>query len=745
MGAGMIAVSLFTAIVTAIAIHLPWQHTARQNVQDIARQLNAEIISGIRREVGGLFERTVAAQQAIHDILSKRVIDIADKARRDEFYFSVLRANPHFSWVSFGYPNGDFFGANRRDDDNFRVVESKWDAQKKNAARQIDYYVRNESSVYFTHAKTKHNDYYAPERDWYKEAIQSDDHVWTDVYIFATSRKPGINTAKVLRIDGEFVGVISIAIELERILQYLQELTIGETGVEFIINTNAEMIAFEDYDQVTEARANALRPNFKRLADATHPLLQVASTALDASGLSLAEATADKQIRHIDANTGESYFVTFAPVGHRDWIIGTVIPERDFLRRIDANTEKLLYALVSAIAVVVLVAAGLSRVLFVRPLSRIIAQTEQIQRFDLDSVERVPSRITEIDGLSVALQRMSRGLASFRKYVPTELVRLLTSEGIAAELGGDKRTLTILFIDLQAFTTMTEELGHRLLPYLADYFTDMSKEIVANHGTIDKYIGDAIMAFWGAPIVNENHATDACRAALACLRRLEIRRIDWAKEGRPDFRVRIGVSTGRVIVGNIGSEQRLDYTVLGDAVNLASRLEGLNREFGTQVLIGQQTYDLAKYEIFSRRIDSVAVKGKDEVINTYEVLAMRDEVGPQASFAWARSYERGLDMMRERCWLDAIDCFAEAIELRGGDKPSSIMIGRCKAALAAAGASQADDGPLVARIGDDRDDGGSACGDRAGLTRSDARRRRRPGRGASASGDEIAPGPAAEA
>jgi adenylate cyclase len=744
MGAGMVVVSLFTVIVTALAIHLPWQYTARQNVEDIARQLNDEIITGIRREVGGLFERTEAVQRSIRDIFSRRVVDIADKVRRDQLYFAILQTNPHFSWVSFGYPNGDFFGANRRDSDNFRIVESRWDDQNKQATRQIDYYVRNEKSIYFTHSKTKQNDYYAPGRDWYKKAIETNEDIWTDVYVFASSGKPGINTATVLELDGEPVGVISIAIELERISLYLRELRVGATGVEFIVNANGEMIAFEDQKHVTEASAGGPRPRLKGLSDAAHPLLRIASQALDAAGGSLVDFGASRQIRHIHPDTEESYFVTFAPVGHRDWIVGTVIPEADFLRRIDENTEKLLYALLSAIAVVALVATGLSRILFVRPLSRIIAQTERIERLDLESVNRIPSRIKEIDSLSSALQRMSLGLGSFRKYVPTELVRLLTSEGIRAEVGGEQRTLTILFMDLQAFTGMTEELGHRLLPYLADFLSDMSEEIVANQGTIDKYIGDAIMAFWGAPITNENHATDACRAALQCLRRLEIRRIDWAKEGRPDFRVRIGVNTGRVIVGNIGSNEKLDYTVLGDPVNLASRLEGLNREFGTQIIIGQHTYDLARYDIVARRLDTVAVKGRDEAVNIYEVLAMRDEVGPHSNFAWIRTYERGLELMRERCWLEAIDRFTETIETRGGvDKPSSVMIARCKQALATTVPDRSDHAPAAPRAADGAAVQPSGHGDGVELVFPGGRSRRQWA-GASPAGG-AAPGPGAEA
>src|SRR5690606_35308269 len=162
------------------------------------------------------------------------------------------------------------------------------------------------------------------------------------------------------------------------------------------------------------------------------------------------------------------------------------------------------------------------------------------------------------------LQRTASGLSAFRRFLPPEIVRVVSTSGIGAELGGERRTLTILFMDLRGFTSMTEEMGHHLLPYLADYMSDMSSRIVACRGTIDRAIGAATLAFWGAPAHNENHASDACRAALHCMRLLAMRRAESVGLGRPEFHARIGVNSGRVIVGNIGSKEKLDYTVLGD-------------------------------------------------------------------------------------------------------------------------------------------------------------------------------------
>ncbi len=221
-----------------------------------------------------------------------------------------------------------------------------------------------------------------------------------------------------------------------------------------------------------------------------------------------------------------------------------------------------------------------------------------------------------------------------------------------------------------------------MVPFLGDYLSAMSNVIMRTNGTIDKYIGDAVMAFWGAPFYNENHAADACRAALDCGKAMEQMRGEWARQGHPELRVRIGINTGRVVVGNIGSNERLNYTVIGDPVNLSSRLEGMNKMFGTEIMISQHTFELCKYDVVARRLDFVTVKGRDEPVAVYELLAMQDEQGGAAGFEWIAVFERGLALYRERRWMEAILQFRKAIDARGADRPSAIFITRCEEAMA---------------------------------------------------------------
>ncbi len=679
----LVGISLLTVALTAAAVHFPWFWVSRDNVGEMSRQLTTEIVSGVNREVDAIFTSAIAAQTTVLDALDNGVFDIEDKQARDRLFLAFLKANPHFSWVSFGKPNGDFYGAQRRDEIDIRVAESTWDSAQNLATRVEDYYVNDGERLIKTITKVKTNDYYSPGRAWYKLATaKPDTHIWTEVYVFDTSRKPGLNSAITFSRNDELVGVVSVAIELERISLYLRNLTTLRSGTAFIVNRNGNLVAFPDAGEVTDRTGTADNRGLRPLAGSYHPLLQVAQAAIRSSSIGLASFEMPTQLVHQD-DTGR-YLVTIVPAASRsDWIIGTVIPESDFMARIEDNYLRLAMAVLVAILLVGLIAIVVSRYLFVGPMQHIIEQTRKIQHFDLAAVDGVRSPIVEIEALSDSVEQMSKGLGSFRRYLPADLVKTLMAQGVVAELGGERRTMSVLFMDLEGFTAMSERMGYRVVPVLGEYLGAMSHILMDQKATIDKFIGDAIMAFWGAPQHNEEHATDACRAALDCRRRFVELQSEWVRRGLPAMNMRIGLNSGRMVVGNIGSAERLNYTVIGDSVNLASRMEALNNAYGTNILISHNTFELAKYDIVARRLDAVSVRGKEEAVPIYELLAMRDEGGQASGFEWVAVFDKAMAAYHAGRWHEAVRHFNAVIELRGEDAPSRLFIERCGEKLAA--------------------------------------------------------------
>jgi adenylate cyclase len=248
---------------------------------------------------------------------------------------------------------------------------------------------------------------------------------------------------------------------------------------------------------------------------------------------------------------------------------------------------------------------------------------------------------------------MLSGLQSFARYVPIEVVRELLRRGEVAQIGGRTEVLTVLFTDIRGFTTIAERMSpETLTAQMAEYFDGMLKILHSNKATVDKFVGDAVVAFWGAPSPDANHAEHAVKAVLDCVKQLHEFNHAWEKRGLPALPTCFGLNTGPVVVGNVGAPSRLSYTALGDTVNLASRLESLNRTYGTGALASQAVRDAAGRGFLWRQVDLVAVKGKSQGVKIYEALGQEGEVAPE-TLAFAERYEKALQLYQSRKFRQA--------------------------------------------------------------------------------------------
>ncbi len=268
---------------------------------------------------------------------------------------------------------------------------------------------------------------------------------------------------------------------------------------------------------------------------------------------------------------------------------------------------------------------------------------------------------------------------AFEYYVAPEVVNEIVKHPEKLNLGGERRVLTVLFTDLRGFTAISESTGsHTLVELLNEYFTAMTDIVLHYRGTLDKYIGDSIMAFYGAPIEQEDHPLMACYTAIDMAKELKNLQAEWSARNLPQISMRIGIHTGEMIVGNVGSATRFNYTVMGDAVNLASRLEGLNKAYGTETLIGQDTAQLVEKSVLLREIDMVQVVGRAQGVRVYELLGRADTSLPQEQGQAFSFYAAGLAAYRERRWDEALELFTQSLSLWSGDGPSRTMADRCQ-------------------------------------------------------------------
>lgn len=312
------------------------------------------------------------------------------------------------------------------------------------------------------------------------------------------------------------------------------------------------------------------------------------------------------------------------------------------------------------------------------PIRELVDETKKIKEFRLESNIKIESNVQEIQELVDSVSSMKQGLLSFRKYVPAELVRDLIETKQEAKIGGERRNLTIIFTDIANFTTISEAMRPgELAEKLSEYLQVVTTAIIKYRGTVDKYIGDAVMAFWGAPRELADHATFACLAALEIEKEIKKLNERWSKEGKKTLNTRIGISTGDTIVGNFGSDQRLNYTVIGDPVNLASRLEALNKQYGTGILISHETQKACFGKIETRKLDNLYVKGKTESVSIYELISEKGDMSAkEASFRFA--FEDALQLFESNEKEKAKIKFEELRKAHPNNISVDLYIQRCE-------------------------------------------------------------------
>ncbi|MBI2618507.1 MAG: adenylate/guanylate cyclase domain-containing protein [Ignavibacteriales bacterium] len=267
----------------------------------------------------------------------------------------------------------------------------------------------------------------------------------------------------------------------------------------------------------------------------------------------------------------------------------------------------------------------------------------------------------------------------FERYVDRTVVQQLIDDPKMLKLGGEMKEITLLFSDIKGFTTISEQLGpENLVKLINAYLTEMTGVIMKNRGTVDKFIGDAIMAFWGAPIDDRDAAFNSCRAALEMQSRLDAFAARWKKSGNIVLKQRVGINTGPCIVGNMGSESKFNYTAMGDAVNVASRLEGVNKQYGTYIMLSEVTYQKVASRVTAREIDKVIVMGKTEPIKIYELIGLADKPLGESMKSFLQTYREGLAAYQSRTWDEGIALMEHAMTFVPNDSVCTLYVERMR-------------------------------------------------------------------
>jgi adenylate cyclase len=454
------------------------------------------------------------------------------------------------------------------------------------------------------------SDYDPRTRSWYIGARAAKGPVWTQPYVFAAAQELGVTYALPSRrryADGNPQAlVVAGDVSLGRLSDFVRQFSSSGFGGSALLSADHRVLARSDMPGVRhqlEAPTGVLGELHQHMVD---------------DGTAGHAADTAFSFRH----EGRRYLAQTSRIEITGWELVSWVPEDALLGDLRRAVLWSMLLVLGFLAVALAISLRLSK-LVTAPVENLSRIARRIGMLELDSLPREPSRVLEIQHLDQALDESARSLKAFSKFVPVDVINQLIAQGHALAPNGSPRRVTVMFTDVEGFTSISESMPPAVLVgQLTDYFNLAARVFARHGGVIDKFIGDGIMVLWGAPADLPDAEYKACLAALELQAEMRALNRQWHSQALPEFRTRVGIHTGMVIAGVLGSNDRLSYTAFGDVINVASRIEGINKQLGTQLLVSEVTHAGIKGRLATRRVEEqVELRGRQTKMVLYELLA----------------------------------------------------------------------------------------------------------------------------
>lgn len=660
---------------------------------NIAEDLLSEVSRKITWRVESLFESTV--------MLTNEVSELSYLPTKPDFmshpaqWFLVesLLARPNIYSVYIGFADGDFYQLISLPEENGQLrdllnapkearlaVRRVFDRPADGRRIELWQFLNRERRMVGSKG-LRFTNYDPRNRPWFQQAMGTEEVIHTGYYIFGSTDGMGMTFAR--RFDGNVPGVFGVDITLDGLSRYFADQKVGRNGFVFMFNEKLQITAHPDPASVlaTTEMPGGRKTVRLSLRDLPDPLMGALADAVEKwDGTSRGMVLRAGGVRHL------VHLETIESQGTEKEYLAVAAPLSDFTGYMDrTRTRSLIFA--GLIILLAIPIAVYNARLMSRPLNRLAREADKIRHFNLDSPVDVESKIAEIADLSKAVKAMQQSLSSFGRYVPKTLVKRMLLTGMDPVLGGARREATMLFTDIADFTSISESMeAEKLMLTVSEYMQEVGSVILENGGTIDKYIGDAIMAFWNAPTRQKNHAELACEAALQAREASSALNAMWRDNGMPELFTRFGIHTGEPIIGNVGSDDRINYTAMGAPVNLASRLEGLNKYYGTQILVSETVVRRVEGKFAFRSVGKVMPKGLSAPIRVFELMGRSDEfvctLDSDNASCVIELWETGFASYEARKFEDAAEIFERCLRNDPSDRLAATMLERARALAA---------------------------------------------------------------
>src|SRR5882762_6486769 len=611
-------IALFVAIVLIIGLTLVYLSFERINAvtNSAASQFIGKVAESSADRIGSQFRLVRDNLEVLDALPPVQAGEIENNPKLNALLAAMLKSNDQLFSLYVGYSDGSFIemddiGGTGRD------ARTRLEAPEQAAFRLV-LISRSGASIKSRRLFLSNKletirelpgplDYDPRERPWYKDAMRLDGSWLTGPYVFFATGKQGYTVQSLLK-QGN--GVIAGDLLMDATQEVLKREKLTASGIAFLFDDDDHILAHPRMSEMIGREVSGAIPRLRETDMAG---------VLKAIRASRADGVSEQFFRD---PAGRLYAAAFQAIPHSGPAhlrVAVVAPVDEFFASILSERGRLFAATLGFVAAMVPIVFFIGSMLS-KSLRALADETDRIQRFEPATAPPVHSMIREIDELGRSVSTMRTVAETFSRFVPRRLVEKLIETGTPLQLGGTRREVTLFFSDVVNFTEITETADPtRVMQYTSRYFAAMSHEIMAHAGTVDKFIGDAIMAIWNAPADDPDHAANACAAALAFQRANDRLNAEFAREGWPVYRTRIGLHAGEAVVGNIGSEDRMNYTALGATVNLAARLEGLNKNYGTSILVSSVLKRRVGSRFHFRSVDRISPKGFAEMFDIFEL------------------------------------------------------------------------------------------------------------------------------
>ncbi|BAP54746.1 PAS domain-containing protein [Thioploca ingrica] len=662
----------------------------KKSVNELTTALRNEITARIEQHLLSYLKIPHLVNQLNAEALRLGILNLTDPATIERHFWQQLQIFDSVSYISFSSIQGDYIGAERREDYSVQAGQAKHNT----------FYLYSKDGEYLADEQGRRKkltnaikNYDPRERPWYIDTVKAQKPIWSEIYALldptnlTTSVTQTVSANQPFYDDnGTFQGVLGTDIFLSQLSEFLSGLQIGKTGETFIMERSGLIVASSTTEKPYRFNPNNPKEVLRLNAlDSQMPLIRYPTEyLLTHFSHDLKEINSSNQLEF--KLNGQKHFLQVKPLQDKrgiDWLIVVVIPEADFMEHINANTRLTVLLCVIALIIAIMVGSATSRWL-IAPIRRLnlaaskIAKGEWEQDLPVERADEIGDLAKSFKIMEEQLQAVFDNLAkinkAYERFVPREFLSFLKKESIIDVQLGDQvqQEMSVLFSDIRAFTSLSE----RMTPaenfeFINTYLSRMEPAIIENHGFIDKYIGDAIMALFSGG------ADHAVKAGITMLRNLARYNLIRQTEGQIPIQIGIGINTGSLILGTVGGCNRMDGTVISDAVNLASRIEGLTKMYNALLLISEYTYSGLQEHYAIRRIGRVKVKGRLQPVAIYEVFEGDFLPIKELKMKTLLDFETGLVCYQNREFIEAQNCFNRILHVHPDDKAAQLYLKRC--------------------------------------------------------------------